>query len=176
VATADLELIWILNQYRGAEIRGAGVILRLGRLASESTVRANLSRHLRDEAIHAWRWTKAIVQLGGDVIDVDDPYQAKLGSNFGIPRSLTELLAVTVVSERRGVTQYEEHLHQGAPALVERTLEGILKDERWHVEWIEGELDARRANDPEVDIALERALAADAAAMSVLKREVAMKV
>lgn len=166
----DFDLIALLNQYRGAEIRGAGVILRLGRLANSSELRSNFSRHLRDEGVHAWMWTRTLHDLGGDVMDVDDPYQMRLGSLFGIPRTLNELLALTVVSERRGVATYEEHLsHPGTPPAVQRTLRGILKDERWHVEWIEDELRQRSRDDTSVDDLLARAEAADVEAVRSIR-------
>ncbi|HZQ26109.1 MAG TPA: ferritin-like domain-containing protein [Acidimicrobiales bacterium] len=162
--------VWLLNQYRAAEIRGAGVILRLGRLADTSGLRSNFSRHLRDEGVHAWMWTRAIHELGGEVLDMDDAYQIRLGTEFGLPKSLTELLALTLVSERRGVQTYEEHLtFAGIPGCVERTLRGILKDEHWHVEWIAEELEGRAAKDSAVSSALARAEEADRRAASQLR-------
>ena len=44
---ADAATVEVLNHYRAAELRGAGVILRLGRLADTPRVRANFTRHLR---------------------------------------------------------------------------------------------------------------------------------
>lgn len=58
----------VLNQYRAAEIHGAGAIMRMGRLADSSELSTDLSRHMRDD-----------------------------------------LLALTWVSERRGVAHYAEH-------------------------------------------------------------------
>lgn len=165
MSDTDDRLVWVMNQYRSAEIRGAGVILRLGRLADSSDLRSNFSKHLRDEGVHAWLWTRTIEKLGGEVEDVEDAYQVRLGTNFGLPRSVTELLAVTLVSEERGVATYEEHLAQDVPDEVSRTLRGILKDEVWHVEWIGEELRKRAATDPEVGVAIERARLADEAAM-----------
>ena len=97
-------------------------------------------------------WTRALEELGLDIEDVDDPYQQKLGVAFGLPRSVEELLALTVVSERRGVSSYEEHLAMdGNPLVVERSLRAILKDERWHVDWISQELMSRAASGVDVD-------------------------
>ena len=167
----DVDVIWILNQYRSAEIRGAGVILRLGRLADRSDLRANFSRHLRDEGVHAWMWTRAIQELGGQVLDVEDAYQVRLGTAFGLPKTLNELLALTIVSERRGVTTYEDHLRQpDLPNCVERTLRGILRDERWHVEWIEEELASRGRDDRAVRDALARAEEADRIALEEIRQ------
>lgn len=162
------DLILLLNQLRGAELRGAGVILRLGRMADTSEVRANFTRHLRDEGVHAWLWTRCIAKLGGEVVDVEDPYQARLAAHFGLPRTIDELLAVTVVSERRGVTTYEELRDKsGIPAPVASAANAILRDERWHVSWITEELEA---HSPElVGPLMQRAEAADREAVAEVR-------
>lgn len=160
----------LLNQYRSAEIRGAGVILRLGRLADTSDLRANFTKHLRDEGVHAWMWTRTLQELGMSVEDVDDPYQQRLGAEYGMPRSIEDLLVLTVVSERRGVTSYEEHLgREGNPPAVERSLRAILKDERWHVSWIDEELQRRAASDPRIAELEQRAAAADEVAAASVR-------
>lgn len=169
-APAGAQLHRLLNQYRSAEIRGAGVILRLGRLADSSELRANFTKHLRDEGVHAWMWTRALEKLGLEVEDVDDPYQQKLGAAFGLPRSVEELLALTIVSERRGVASYEEHLAcEGNPPDVDRALRAILKDERWHVEWISEELQLRAATGFDVDALMARAEEADRMAVDAVR-------
>ncbi|TDD75666.1 ferritin-like domain-containing protein [Actinomadura darangshiensis] len=166
----ELEPIWLLNQYRAAEVHGAGAIMRLGRLADGLELQRDLSRHLRDEAVHAWLWTKAITDLGGQIMEVDEPYQTMLAGHFGIPRTLDEMLALTLVSERRGVAQYEEHLDvQDIAAPIRRTLRGILKDEQWHVAYINDELERRARTDPGVQTILDRAMVADEKAMEELE-------
>jgi hypothetical protein len=159
--------LWILNEYRAAEIHGAGAIMRMGRLADSTALSTDLSRHMRDEAIHSWLWTKMIRDLGGEIVEVDQPYQARLGVHFGIPRSLTELLALTWVSERRGVAQYTEHLDQdGVSGKIAQTLRAILKDEHWHVSYINDDLQHRVRADRRVQDIIDRALAADERAMA----------
>lgn len=161
--------LWVLNEYRAAEIHGAGAIMRMGRLADSASLRADLSRHLRDEAVHAWLWTKAIKDMGGEIVEVDVPYQARLGMHFGIPKTLSELLALTWVSERRGVEQYLEHLDaSGVTPAIQRTLRGILKDERWHVRYINDELQLRMRTQPRLQDVIDRALTADELAMAEL--------
>jgi hypothetical protein len=154
--------LWVLNEYRAAELHGAGAIFRMGRLADSAELSADLTRHLRDETVHAWLWTKAIKDMGGEIVAVDQPYQTRLGAHFGLPRSLTEFLALTWVSERRGVEQYTDHLDGSdvSPA-IQRTLRGILRDERWHVRYIHDELDRRIREDRGVQQAVDRALVAD---------------
>jgi len=154
--------LWVLNEYRAAEIHGADAILRMGRLADSTELSADLSRHLRDEAVHAWLWTKAIKAMGGEIVHVDQPYQTRLGAYFGLPRSLTDFLALTWVSERRGVEQYTEHLDTaGLSAAIQRTLRGILRDEAWHVRYIHEELQRRIRSDQRVEQIVDRALDAD---------------
>ncbi len=156
------DTVRLLNEYRAAEVHGAGAIMRMGRLADSSSLSSDLSRHMRDEAIHAWLWTKAINEIGGEIIDVDQPYQARLSAHFGIPRTLTDMLALTLVSEKRGVAQYNEHLDlPGIPSRIQRTLRGILKDENWHVRYISEELQHRARADRRVQDLIDRAEIAD---------------
>jgi hypothetical protein len=154
--------LWILNEYRAAEVHGAGAIMRMARLADSTELSADLSRHLRDEATHAWLWTRAIKDMGGEIVEVEQAYQTRLASYFGIPRSLNEFLALTWASERRGVLQYTEHLDSpDLTSLVQRTLRGILKDEHWHVRYINEELQRRVCADRSVQGIIDRALIAD---------------
>jgi hypothetical protein len=166
----EFDPLWLLNQYRAAEVHGAGAIMRMTRLADGLVLRTDLSRHLRDEAVHAWLWTKAIREMNGEIVDVDEPYQARLGFHFGIPRSLTELLALTWVSERRGVAQYQQHLDLAdvSPG-IKRTLRAILKDENWHVSYISEELQRRVRHDAAVQQVIDRALDADLRAFEELR-------
>lgn len=165
--------VWILNQYRAAEVHGAGAIMRMGRLADSAQLRRDLSRHLRDEAVHAWLWTRAIEEFGGEVADVDQPYQARLSAHFGIPKSLTDMLALTLVSERRGLAEYELHMDEPLPAAIKRPLKAIIKDEAWHVSYIEEDLFARAKEDSSVQAVIERAEAADVMAVQELEAAVA---
>ncbi|KPM52534.1 hypothetical protein ACG83_29890 [Frankia sp. R43] len=168
----ELEPVWVLNQYRAAEIHGAGAIMRMSRLADDLALSTDLSRHLRDEAVHAWLWTKALRDIDGEIFDVEEPYQTRLGLHFGIPRTLTDLLALTWVSESRGVEQYESHLDlKDVPPNIRRTLRAILKDETWHVAYIREELERRGRLDPSVQSVIDRAQDADARAVAELALE-----
>jgi hypothetical protein len=163
----ELDPIWLLNQYRAAEVTGAGVILRMSRLSDDLALSTDLSRHLRDEAVHAWLWTKAIRERGGEIVEVTEHYQERLGYHFGVPRSLTDLLALTWVSESRGVAQYQTHLDliEADPG-IGRTLRAILKDENWHVKYIHEELVRRGRRDGAVQAIIDRAQEADAKAIA----------
>ena len=169
----DVDEIWTLNQYRSAEIRGAGAIVTLNKLADSNQLRRDLTKHLRDEGNHAYIWARTIAKLGGEIFDVQDAYQNRLGRNFGVPRNLAELLALTLVSESRGVKQYQAHLDLGPSApQIGRALSTIMKDEEWHVDYIGTELARRLRSDPKIERALERAVAADAAAIEEFKSTV----
>ncbi len=164
--------IWLLNQYRAAEVHGAGAIMRMGKLADNSELRASLSRHLRDEAVHAWLWTRTIQELDGEVYSVPEAYQTRLSTHYGIPTSLNDLLALTLVSEKRGLQQYIDHLDiPEVSGSIHRTLRGILKDEEWHVRYIREELDGRMRHDREVLSLIERAEEADERAVAELREE-----
>ncbi|HZM81953.1 MAG TPA: ferritin-like domain-containing protein [Candidatus Limnocylindrales bacterium] len=166
----EADPVWLMNQYRSAEVHGAGAIMRMGRLAESSELQASLSRHLRDEAVHAWLWTRAIEEFGGEIVDVDEPYQSRLAAHFGIPRNLVDMLALTWASERRGLAQYSKHLDQGdVPSPIKRTLRGIIKDEKWHVDYIREELERRALSNPAVQRSMDRALEADLAAVNELR-------
>ncbi|MGA8112689.1 MAG: ferritin-like domain-containing protein [Actinocatenispora sp.] len=162
--------IWLLNQYRAAEVHGAGAIMRMGKLADNSELRSSLSRHLRDEAVHAWLWTRAINDLDGDIISVPEAYQTRLAFHYGIPSTLNDLLALTLASEKRGLAQYIEHMDTPeVTGPIHRTLRAILKDEEWHVRYIKEELDGRAKHDTEVFQLVERALEADRLAVAELQ-------
>jgi hypothetical protein len=165
----ELDPVWLLNQYRAAEVSGAGAIMRMGRLAEDAQLSTDLSRHLRDEAVHAWLWTRALREIDGEIVDVDQPYQSRLALHFGLPRSLTELLALTWVSESRGVEQYQTHLDiTDISTTIRQTLRAILKDETWHVAYIGEELTRRVRSDASIQQTIDRALEADTKAISEL--------
>ena len=153
----------LLNRYRAAEIHSVATIMRMARLADSASLRADLSRQMRDEAAHAWLWTKVITEESdGSIIEVNMPYQQRLGLHYGIPRTLTELLALAWVSRRHGIVEYTEHLHApDASARIQRMLGGIIRDENRHVGCIYHELQRRLREDRHVQHIIDRALAAD---------------
>jgi hypothetical protein len=170
----ELDPVWLLNQYRAAEVSGAGAIMRMGRLAQDAQLSTDLTRHLRDEAVHAWLWTRALREIDGEIVDVDQPYQSRLAVHFGLPRSLTDLLALTWVSESRGVEQYRTHMDIAEiSTTIRQTLRAILKDETWHVAYIGEELTRRVRSDASIQQTIDRALEADAKAISELGASVA---
>jgi hypothetical protein len=153
----------LLNRYRLTELHSVATIMRMARLADSPSLRAALSHQMRDEAAHSWLWTKAIGEHPqGEVIAVNTPYTERLGLHYGIPRTLTEMLALAWVSRKRSIAEYTEHLH--APDVsprIKRLLRGILRDESRHVRHINDELQRRMEEDRHVRDIVDRALAAD---------------
>lgn len=141
---ADRELLLLtMNFYRDAELRGARLLMNLHRHLLDGDSQMKLSRHLADEVRHAWLWTQRIGELGGMPIAIDSGYQRRMGKRAGVPRDVTELLALTLVAERRAIDRYREHASR--PDVDEGTLavlNSVTADEQWHLDWVEGKLRA----------------------------------
>ena len=73
----------------------------------DSDTQPKLTKHLEDEGRHAWLWTKRITDLGSVPEKLDDGYQRRVG--LGIPRTLEQLLALTIVIEERALARYLSH-------------------------------------------------------------------
>jgi bacterioferritin (cytochrome b1) len=141
-------MIELFNYYRDAELRGASLLMRLiGMMDDDPDAQVKLSLHLSEETHHAWLWTKRINDLGGEPRRVLDGYQTRIGFRT-VPRTLLDILALTIVVEERAHTRYLEHLER--PDLDEETrkvLEAATHDEKWHISWIKGKLDEIAARD-----------------------------
>jgi bacterioferritin (cytochrome b1) len=152
--------ILIFSFYRDAELRGARLLLNLLNHLKSGEAQLKMSRHLADETRHAWLWTKRIADLGGAPVLIDDGYQRRLGLRTGVPKSVVELLALTVVVEERAQNRYQAHA--ALPNVDEATrevLKSVTEDEAWHLAWIEREMRmlARAEGDEQrADRALER--------------------
>jgi len=137
---ADPRIIEMMSYYRDAELHGATLLLRLIKIMEDGDSQIKLSLHLAEETRHAWLWTNRIKELGGEPMKVLDGYQKRIGMRT-VPRTLLELLALTVVVEERSFARYQEHA--GRPGLEPETLEvlrEVTKDEKWHIAWIRGKL------------------------------------
>jgi bacterioferritin (cytochrome b1) len=137
-------LVTLFSYYRDAELRGATLLLKLlQRMDDDGDAQVKLTKHLEDEVRHAWLWTKRISDLGGVPEKVDDGYQRRIGLEVGIPRTLEQLLALTIVVEERALSRYLTHA--AAPEVDAETravLHEVTKDEKWHLSWIEHKLRA----------------------------------
>jgi bacterioferritin (cytochrome b1) len=139
--SVDPRLIHLYSYYRDAELRGATLLLRLILRIEDSEAQVKLSRHLADETRHAWLWTKRIADLGAVPVRVTDGYQTRIGQEVGIPKTLIDLFALTVVVEERAQRRYLEHARR--PDVDPDTLailREVTKDEKWHIGWIKGKL------------------------------------
>ncbi len=156
---ADPRMILLMNYYRDAELRGANLLLRLMSHLTDPDSQTKLSLHLADETRHSWLWTKRITDLGGDPAPIVDGYQARIGLRV-VPRSVIEILALTVVVEERAHERYLEHAERpDVDAETLAVLREVTKDEKWHIAWIKAKMEELAANAGgahRVDEALER--------------------
>jgi bacterioferritin (cytochrome b1) len=145
--SADPRLIELFSYYRDAELHGANLLMRLMKLMDDPDSQVKLSLHVAEETNHAWLWTKRITDLGGEPMRVLDGYQTRIGKRT-VPRSLIDLLALTIVVEERAYARYQEHAAR--PNVDEETmnvLKAATKDEKWHISWIKGKLDELAAQE-----------------------------
>jgi bacterioferritin (cytochrome b1) len=128
---------WVLSYYRMSEINGSLFFGRLARTLKASPIQHDLTKHFADEAQHAWYWTDCLERLGAPPIKLSDAYQDQYLEAAGLPVNMMEILAITLVFERRVINQYAKHL--AIPDLrveVRETIDRIMEDERWHVQWV----------------------------------------
>ncbi len=158
--SVDPRMIHLYSYYRDAELRGATLLLKLIMRVEDSEAQVKLSRHLADETRHAWLWTKKIADMGAAPVRVLDGYQTRLGQEVGIPKTLVDLFALTVVVEERAQRRYLEHARR--PDVEPDTLailHEVTKDEKWHIGWIKNklkELAAVNGGEEKMLAALER--------------------
>jgi len=145
--SADPRKVTLFSYYRDAELRGAGLLMRLLNHLDDPDAQVKLSLHLADETRHAWLWTKRITDIGGQPQQVGDGYQSRIGLRT-VPRNLIDLLALTVVVEERAHQRYLDHAAR--PNVDKETLDllhEVTKDEKWHISWIKGKLDEIAASE-----------------------------
>jgi len=134
-------MILLMNYYRDAELRGANLLFRLMSHLNDPDSQTKLSLHLADETRHSWLWTKRITDLGGAPAPIMDGYQTRIGLRV-VPRSLIDILALTVVVEERAYERYLEHAQRpDVDADTLALLREVTKDEKWHIAWIKAKLD-----------------------------------
>jgi bacterioferritin (cytochrome b1) len=113
------------------------LLQRLLRKTDDPQLQINLTRHLADEARHAWLWTERICELGGVPTAVTHGYQQHLRRQVGIPSSVLELLVLTQVVELRVQQRYHEHAARpGEDPRTVAVLQAIIADEEWHLAWV----------------------------------------
>jgi rubrerythrin len=140
-------LVELFSYYRDAELHGANLLLRLIKLLDDDDAQVKLSLHVAEETQHAWLWTKRITDMGGMPMRVLDGYQTRIGKRT-VPRSIIDLLALTIVVEERAYTRYLEHLgRDNVDEETRKVLKAVTKDEKWHISWIKGKLDELAAQE-----------------------------
>ncbi|MBW3626186.1 MAG: ferritin-like domain-containing protein [Actinobacteria bacterium] len=136
MALADDER-WLLSYYRTSEINGSLFFGRLARALKPSPIQHDLTKHFADEAQHAWYWTDCLDRLGTRPIKLSEAYQDQYLEAVGLPANLMEIMAITLVFERRVINQYAKHLSVADVRVeVRETIGRIMEDERWHVQWV----------------------------------------
>ena len=133
---------WILSFYRTSEINGSLFFGRLAKSIPPGPIQHDMTKHFSDEGVHAWYWTSCLQRLGSEPLRLDETYQDRYLVAAGLPTNLMEILAITLVFEKRVIGQYA--LHRAIPDLeveVRETIERIMQDEKWHIEWVSSALD-----------------------------------
>jgi len=139
--SVDSRLATVFSYYRSAELQGAGLLLRLmARMTGDEAAQVHLTRHVADETRHAWLWTRRIADLGATPAPIPLGYQERLALRLR-PRGIAELLALSILVERRSLERYQSH---AARPDVDTQTQGVLRivtaDEARHVEWLTREL------------------------------------
>ena len=128
---------WVLSYYRTSEINGSLFFGRLARTLKPGPIQHDLTKHFADEAQHAWYWTDCLHRLGTSPVKLSTAYQDQYLEAAGLPVNLMEILAITLVFERRVINQYAKHLSLPKVRVeVKETIRLIMEDERWHVKWV----------------------------------------
>jgi len=128
---------WILSFYRTSEINGSLFFGRLAKSLPPGPIQHDMTKHFSDEGRHAWYWTSCLRTLGAEPLRLDETYQDRYLVAAGLPTNLMEILAITLVFEKRVIGQYA--LHRGTPGVqpeIGDTIARIMEDEKWHISWV----------------------------------------
>lgn len=128
---------WLLSFYRTSEINGSLFFGRLAKSIPPGPIQHDMTKHFSDEGVHAWYWTDCLHKLGSEPMRLDETYQERYLVAAGLPTNLMEILAITLVFEKRVIGQYA--LHRATPDLqpeIQNTISRIMEDEKWHIEWV----------------------------------------
>lgn len=128
---------WLLSFYRTSEISGALFFGRLARSLPPGPVQNDLTQHFADESAHSSYWTKALNELGENPLKINSAYQDMYIEAAGMPTNIMEILGITLIFEKRVIGQYA--IHHQVPDLnpvIKGTLDRIMNDEKWHVQWV----------------------------------------
>ncbi len=128
---------WLLSFYRTSEISGALFFGRLARSLPAGPIQNDLTQHFADESAHSSYWTKCLNDLGENPIKISGAYQDMYIEAAGMPTNIMEILGITLIFEKRVIGQYAIH-HQveNLNPVIKGTLDKIMNDEKWHVQWV----------------------------------------
>lgn len=156
--------LWMASFYRSSEMSGAMFFGRVARVI-RGPLQKDVTHHFADESAHAAYWTDCINGLGQRAIPIRDAYQDRYLDAVGIPSSLMEVMAITMVFEKRVIGHYNQHLRRETTINepVKATIEKIMRDERWHVRYVREALKGmeERYGAEEIESTLARYTAAD---------------
>ncbi len=155
---------WLLSYYRMSEIDGALFFGRLCKVIRDPRIQFDLTRHFADESQHCRWWTDCMDDVGVRPMKVISSYQDAYLEAGGAPANVMEVLAVTLAFEKRVAGSYAAHLKVPVLAApIRATLERIMKDEGWHIQWVSQALREMHAEygAEVVEAAVDRYAAAD---------------
>lgn len=165
---------WILSFYRTSEINGSLFFGRLAKTLPPGPIQHDMTKHFSDESRHAWYWTDCMQRLGSEPLRLDETYQDRYLLAAGLPTNVMEILAITLVFEKRVIGQYS--LHRAHPDLqpeIRDTIAQIMEDEKWHIAWVSSALEHLKADygGDRVDETLKRFHEADQQVYESVLRE-----
>jgi hypothetical protein len=166
--------LWLLSFYRTSEIAGALFFGRIARSVKPGSLQVDITHHFADEATHARWWSECIADLGAGPLNLGRAYQDEYLGAAGVPANVMEVLAITQVFEKRAIGLYNRHLKMAdAHPRIAVTLNRIMVDERWHIQYVRAALRDQEAvhGTDEVRATLERFDAADDAVFAKLIAE-----
>jgi len=145
---------WLLSYYRMSEIDGALFFGRLAKVIRDPAIQFDLTRHFADESQHSRWWSDCMDEMGVRPMKVISSYQDAYLEAGGAPANVMEVLAVTLAFEKRVAGGYAAHAKVPTIAApIRATLERIMKDEGWHIQWVSKALRAMEATYGEADVA-----------------------
>lgn len=128
--------LWLLSYYRYSEINGALFFGRVARFV-RGPLLVDVTHHFSDEAQHANYWTKCLHELDQLPLKQTKAYQDQYLDAVGIPANMMEIMAITQIFEKRVIGQYRHHMRlPGIHPAVRNTIETIMHDERWHIQYV----------------------------------------
>ena len=165
---------WVLSFYRSSEIGGSLFFGRLARSLPPGPIQHDMTKHFADESAHAWYWTSCLAKLGAAPLRLDETYQDRYLAAAGLPTNIMEILAITLIFEKRVIGQYA--LHKTVPELlpeIRDTIARIMEDEKWHIAWVSEALEGLKPEfgEERVETTLKRFHEADQQVYESVLRE-----